>query len=181
MKGKLAATVLFTALGFTTSAMAQDGQVNFTGKIIEAGCKINGSITSTQEVKLGEVSKTAFSGTAGTTAATTKFSLVLTACPASLQSKPVAVKYDGTPDTLNNDYLQITGYGTNGIAKGVAIQLLNSDNSELPLGTESKSVTIASNAAEETNLDFFARYIATEDEVTAGDADGVVNFTLTYN
>lgn len=181
MKGKLAATVLFTALGFATSAMAQDGQINFTGKIIEAGCKINGSITSSQEVKLGEVSKTAFSGTAGTTAATTKFSLVLTACPASLLSKPVAVKYDGTPDTLNNDYLQITGYGTNGIAKGVAIQLLNSDSSELPLGTESKSVTIASNAAEETNLDFFARYIATEDQVTAGDADGVVNFTLTYN
>ncbi|ASG87979.1 fimbrial protein [Salmonella enterica subsp. salamae] len=181
MKGKFAATVLFTAMGLASSAMAQDGQVNFTGKIIEAGCQINGNVTSSQEVKLGEVSKTAFSGTAGTTAATTKFSLVLTACPADLLGKPVAVKYDGTPDTLNNDYLQITGYGTDGIAKGVAIQLLNSDSSELPLGTASKSVTIASDAAEETNLDFFARYIATEDEVTAGNADGVVNFTLTYN
>lgn len=181
MKGKFAATVLFTAMGLASSAMAQDGQVNFTGKIIEAGCQINGSVTSSQEVKLGEVSKTAFAGTAGTTAATTKFSLVLTACPADLLGKPVAVKYDGTPDTLNNDYLQITGYGTDDIAKGVAIQLLNSDNSELPLGTESKSVTLASDAAEETNLDFFARYIATEDEVTAGNADGVVNFTLTYN
>ncbi|MBA3111381.1 fimbrial protein [Salmonella enterica] len=181
MKGKLAATVLFTAMGLASSAMAQDGQVNFIGKIIEAGCQINGNVTSSQEVKLGEVSKTAFSGTAGTTAATTKFSLVLTACPADLLGKPVAVKYDGTPDALNNDYLQITGYGTDGIAKGVAIQLLNSDSSELPLGTASKPVTIASDAAEETNLDFFARYIATEDEVTAGNADGVVNFTLTYN
>ncbi|EBO1771894.1 type 1 fimbrial protein, partial [Salmonella enterica subsp. enterica serovar Schwarzengrund] len=45
----------------------------------------------------------------------------------------------------------------------------------------SKSVTIASDAAEETNLDFFARYIATEDSVSGGDANGVVNFTLTYN
>lgn len=180
MKGKFAAAVLFTAMGLASTAMAQDGQVNFTGKIIEAGCKINGSVTSSQDVKLGEVSKTAFTA-AGSTAATTKFSLVLTACPADLLGKPVSVKYDGMPDTLNNDYLQITGYGTTGVAKGVAIQLLNSDTSELPLSTESKSVTIASDAAEETNLDFFARYIATEDSVSGGDANGVVNFTLTYN
>ncbi|EHC7111323.1 fimbrial protein [Salmonella enterica] len=184
MKGKFAAAVLLTAMGLASTAMAQDGQVNFTGKIIEAGCKINGSVTSSQDVKLGEVSKTAFTN-AGSTAATTKFSLVLTACPAELLGKPVSVKYDGMPDTLNNDYLQITGYGTTGVAKGVAkgvaIQLLNSDTSELPLGTESKSVTIASDAAEETNLDFFARYIATEDSVSGGDANGVVNFTLTYN
>lgn len=181
MKGKFAATVLFTALGFASSAMAQDGEVKFTGKIIEAGCQINGDVTSTQEVKLGEVSKSAFRDTAGTTAATTKFSMVLTACPAELLGKEVTVKYDGTPDTLNNDYLQITGYGTQGVAKGVAIQLLNSDSSELPLGTDSKAVTLASDAAEETTLNFFARYIATEDEVGAGDANGVVNFTLSYN
>ncbi|ECE6742729.1 type 1 fimbrial protein [Salmonella enterica subsp. salamae] len=180
MKGKFAATVLFTAMGLASSAMAQDGQVNFTGKIIEAGCKIDGGVTSTQEVKLGEVSKSAFSG-AGTHAATTKFSLVLTECPTDLQGKPVSVKYDGTPDTLDNDYLQITGYGTDGIAKGVAIQLLNEDGSELPLGTASKSVTLASDGTTETNLDFFARYIATEDTVAGGDANGVVNFTLTYN
>ncbi|HIC3371610.1 TPA: fimbrial protein, partial [Salmonella enterica] len=53
MKGKFAAAVLFTAMGLASTAMAQDGQVNFTGKIIEAGCKINGSVTSSQDVKLG--------------------------------------------------------------------------------------------------------------------------------
>lgn len=57
MKGKFAAAVLFTAMGLASTAMAQDGEVNFTGKIIEAGCKINGSVTSSQDVKLGEVSK----------------------------------------------------------------------------------------------------------------------------
>lgn len=179
MKGKLAAVAFIVSAGIASSVMAQDGQVNFTGKIIEAGCKIDGGVTSTQEVKLGEVSRTAFTG-AGTHAATTKFSLVLTECPAELQGKPVSVKYDGTPDTLDNDYLQITGYGAEGIAKGVAIQLLNEDGSELPLGTASKSVTLATGGAE-TNLDFFARYIATEATVGGGDANGVVNFTLTYN
>lgn len=180
MKGKLAAVAFFTATGLTSSVMAQDGQVNFTGKIIEAGCTINGNVTDSQDVKLGEVSKTAFVAP-GDTAATTKFSLVLTACPGDLLGKPVSVKYDGTPDTINNDYLQLTGYGTPAVAKGVAIQLLNADASELPLGTASKAVTINSDAAAETNLDFFARYIATEATVSGGDANGVVNFTLTYN
>lgn len=179
MKGKLAAVAFIVSAGIASSAMAQDGVVNFKGKIIEAGCQINGGPISSQEVTLGEVSKSAFTG-ASTHAATTKFSLVLTDCPTDLQGKPVSVKYDGTPDTLDNDYLQITGYGTEGIAKGVAIQLLNGDGSELPLGTASKSVTLAADGSE-TNLDFFARYIATEDTVGGGDANGVVNFTLTYN
>lgn len=180
MKGKLAAVAFIVSAGIASSAMAQDGVVNFKGKIIEAGCKIDGDITSTQEVTLGEVSKSAFTG-AGTHAATTKFSMVLTECPADLQGKSVSVKYDGTPDTLDNNYLQITSYGSAGIAKGVAIQLLNGDGSELPLGTASKPVALASDLANETNLDFFARYIATEDTVAGGDANGVVNFTLTYN
>lgn len=180
MKGKLAAVAFFTATGLASSVMAQDGQVNFTGKIIEAGCKINGSVTDTQDVKLGEVVRTAFTA-AGDSAATTKFSLVLTDCPTELANKPVSVKYDGTPDSVNNDYLQLTGYGDATVASGVAIQLLNADGSELPLGTASKAVTIASDAAAETTLDFFARYIATDASVKSGDANGSVNFTLTYN
>lgn len=49
MKGKLAAVAFLGFMGVASSAMAQDGQVNFTGKIIEAGCQINGSVTSTQK------------------------------------------------------------------------------------------------------------------------------------
>ncbi|CAD7562451.1 fimbrial protein [Citrobacter europaeus] len=182
MKGKLATIALFTTIGITSSAMAQDGKVNFVGKIIEAGCQVDSTVASPQTVELGEVAKTAFAG-AGDTAATTKFTLVLSGCPADLLGKPVSVKYDGTPDTLNNDYLQLTGYGTAGVAKGVAIQLLNADTSELPLGTASKETTIEGTAdtPADTKLDFFARYIATEAAVSGGDANGSVNFTLTYN
>lgn len=180
MKGKLAAVAFLGFMGVASSAMAQDGQVNFTGKIIEAGCQINGSVTSTQNVKLGEVAKTAFTN-AGDTAATTKFSMVLSACPADLLGKPVAVKYDGTPDITDNDYLQLTNYGNTGVADGVAIQLLNTDGTPLALGTASNAVTINADAATETELDFFARYISTKSAVTAGDANGTVNFTLTYN
>lgn len=180
MKGKLAIVAFLTTAGIASSAFAQDGKINFEGKIIEAGCQVDSTVSNPQTVTLGEVAKTAFGG-AGTNAATTAFTLVLSGCPEELLGKPVSVKYDGTPDTINNDYLQLTGYGSEGIAKGVAIQLLNADASELPLGKASNAVTINTAAAEKTNLDFFARYIATEDTVTGGDANSSVNFTLTYN
>ncbi|WP_336285659.1 fimbrial protein [Citrobacter arsenatis] len=180
MKGKLAAIAFCTTMGIASTVMAQDGQVNFTGKIIEAGCQVDSTVANPQTVKLGEAAKTAFAGE-GDTAATTAFTLVLSGCPDELLGKPVSVKYDGTPDTINNDYLQLTSYGTAGIATGVAVQLLNADGSELPLGVASNAVTISANKADATNLDFFARYIATEASVGAGTADSSANFTLTYN
>lgn len=182
MKGKLAAVAFFTTMGISSVVMAVDGngKIDFTGKIIEAGCQVNSTFTSPQTVNLGEVAKTTFTA-AGDTASTTAFTLVLSGCPDDLLGKPVHVKYSGTADTTNNDYVQLTGYGTAGVAKGVAIQLLNADSSELPLGSESKPVTINADGAVPTNLDFFARYIATEAIVTGGNANGTANFTLTYN
>lgn len=178
MKGKLAAIALTTSACLSATAMADDGKVNFKGNIIEAGCEVNSTISSPITVKLGDVAKTAFSA-AGDTAANTKFTLVLSNCPETLKGKPVVVKYDGKPDDNNNDYLQLTNYGEATVASGVAIQLLNSDRTELPLGQASKEEKVS--ATGETNLNFFARYIATTDTIGAGSADSTVNFTLAYN
>lgn len=177
MKFKLAALVLVTTAGLSSVASADDGKINFIGDIIESGCEVNSTLSSPMTVKLGTIAKTAFNATAGTTAANTKFTLVLKNCPNEL--KNVAVKYDGTPDQINEDALQVTDYGTTGVAKGVAIQLMNSSGSVLPLGTESDSTAL--NSTGDTNLDFFARYIATEDTIEVGSANGTVNFTLAYN
>ncbi|HDT6508009.1 TPA: type 1 fimbrial protein [Klebsiella aerogenes] len=178
MKGKLAALALLTTMGISSAVLADDGKINFTGNIIETGCEVNSSIASPLTVKLGDVAKTAFTA-AGDTAANTKFTLVLTNCPETLEGKPVVVKYDGTPDATNNDYLQLTDYGNDGVAKGVAIQLLNGTGTPLPLGVESDSQNVS--AASDTEIDFFARYIATSSTVAAGTANGTVNFTLAYN
>ncbi|EKZ5282753.1 type 1 fimbrial protein [Klebsiella aerogenes] len=178
MKGKLAALALLTTMGISTAVLADDGKINFTGNIIETGCEVNSSVASPLTVKLGDVAKTAFTA-AGDTAANTKFTLVLTNCPETLEGKPVVVKYDGTPDATNNDYLQLTDYGNDGVAKGVAIQLLNGTGTPLPLGVESDSKNVS--AASDTEIDFFARYIATSSTVAASTANGTVNFTLAYN
>lgn len=181
MKGKFAVVAFAALLGVSSTAMADnkdgDGKIEFFGNIIDAGCQID-TEASNLSVKLGDVAKTTFTA-AGDTAATTKFALTLKDCPDTLNSKPVTIKYSGTPDTTDNDYLQLTQ--ETGVAKGVAIQLLNSDASPLPLGSAStQTVTVASNKAE---LDFFARYIATAaaSGIEAGKANGSVNFTMTYN
>ncbi|WES69616.1 fimbrial protein [Superficieibacter sp. HKU1] len=178
MKGKLTAVAFIAAMGISASVLAEDGKINFTGNIIEAGCQVNSSVSSPMTVKLGDVAKTAFAA-AGDTAANTKFTLVLSGCPEDLKGKPVTVKYSGTPDTNNSDYLQLTGYGTTGVASGVAVQLLNGSGKELPLGSDSETKTV--DAKSDTNLDFFARYIATSDTVGVGTANSTVNFTLSYN
>ncbi|MFQ8717313.1 MAG: fimbrial protein [Enterobacter hormaechei] len=58
MKGKVAAVALITTLGMVSAAQADDGQVNFTGNIIEQGCKIDTTMTAPQTVKLGDIAKT---------------------------------------------------------------------------------------------------------------------------
>lgn len=179
MKGKLAAVAFLTTLGMASSVLAEDGKVDFTGNIIEAGCQVDSSLTSPQTVKLGDVAKASLA-TAGAVAANTTFSLKLTGCPDDLKGKPVTVKYSGTPDTVNNDYLQLTDAGGADVAEGVAIQLLNGDGSDLPLSTESKAATIDASAGTAT-MKFSAQYVATTASVKSGKANGTVNFTMTYN
>ncbi len=179
MKGKLITVALFTTLGMASSVLADDGKVNFTGNIIEEGCQIDSSMTTPQTIKLGDVVKASLT-TAGAVAANTSFTLKLSGCPDDLKGKPVVVKYTGTPDSVNNDYLQLTDAGTTGVAEGVAIQLLNGDGSALPLAKESKPATIDATAGTAT-MNFSAQYIATTASVTSGRADGTVNFTLSYN
>lgn len=178
MNKKLISLTFLAVSGISSTDFADDGKIDFTGNIIEAGCTVDSTLTAPQTVKLGDVAKTAFNG-AGTTAANTRFILSLSKCPDALKSKAVVVKYDGTPDTTNGDYLQLTGYGTAGVAKGVAIQLLNASGTALPLATSSEAKNIS--ATGDAKLTFFARYIATDATVSAGTANSTVNFTLAYN
>lgn len=180
MKGKLAAIAFLTTMGMASTVLAEDGTVNFTGNIIEQGCQVDSNLASPQTVKLGDVAKSSLP-TQGAVAANTAFSLKLSSCPDALKGKPVVVKYNGTPDAVNSDYLQLTGAGTAGTAEGVAIQLLNGDGSALPLASSSKPATIDATDGTAT-MKFSAQYVATAASgATAGTANSTVNFTLSYN
>ncbi|HGM5490617.1 TPA: fimbrial protein [Serratia fonticola] len=175
MKKNLIVAIVTGSILSAASAMAADGQVNFKGEIIDSACEVVNNVSNPLDVTLGQVAKTAFTG-AGSTAAATKFTLQLKNCPDSVTS--AAVKFDGTANAGDNNVLQLTQ--ETGVATGVGIQLSDASNTVLPLFTASTSYPLVSGTAV-NNLDFVARYIATEDDVAAGPANSVASFSVIYN
>ncbi|MDX7420727.1 fimbrial protein, partial [Klebsiella pneumoniae] len=76
-----------------------------------------------------------------------------------------------------NDYLKLTGYGNTGVAKGVAIKLMDSNNNHLKLGEKSAAIPLTAGAAD---VAFKATYAQVEGTVDAGTANGVATLLVTY-
>ncbi len=172
-KNLIVATFAVASVLSAASAFADDGQVKFTGSIVDPACEVGNTVTSPLEVTLGEVAKTAFGAKAGTTAAATQFTLVLKNCPATLTS--ATVKFDGPTAAGDDSVLALTSGG----ATGVGIQISDSTQKVLPLSTESSSYPLLSTGDNE--LQFVARYISTSATVVSGQANAVANFTINYN
>lgn len=81
---KVALGILLAAtIGCTASAFAAtngEGQINFTGEIIDSACQVVNGLSNPLNVPLGKVSKTVFTG-AGSTSTLTKFDIQLKDCP----------------------------------------------------------------------------------------------------
>ncbi|CAI2040268.1 fimbrial protein [Serratia fonticola] len=174
MKNNLIALAVLASSTFGMSAFAADGEVSFTGEIIDVACQVTNSVGNPLEVKLGKVSKSTFKA-AGDTASATEFTLQLTACPAGINA--AQVKFDGTSVNGDNSILALTQVG--GVAKGVGIQLSDDSNNVLPLFTNSKAYTLKPSVT--NDLKFVARYIATSATVDAGTANATASFTINYN
>lgn len=178
MKKTLLAAVVAGCAAFSGAALADDGQVKFTGKIIDAGCDVVNDLDNPLIVDMGQIAKTAFTG-AGSTAAEQGFDIKLENCPTTVTK--ASVLFSGTNVGGDNEKLQLTGVGTDpDVAKGVALQLVDgSNNNVLPLFARSTSLTIPTSG--NIDLPFRVRYIQTELAVVAGKADGTANFTISYN
>lgn len=85
--------------------------------------------------------------------------------------------FDGDYYNGLNDYLKLTGYGNTGVAKGVAIQLMDSNNNHLKLGEKSAAIPLTAGAAD---VAFKATYAQVESTVDAGTANGVATLLVTY-
>lgn len=174
-KNIIAAAIVATAALSMSNVFAAAGTVNFNGEILDAACTVDVG-SQNQTVELGRYNKSEFTN-AGDKTATTKFSIVLKDCPATVTS--AAVRFDGTPDAADSTLLAIDS-SVAGAATGVAINLMTADKADLPLhGTNGYSYTLT-DAADNT-LDFYAQYESTVASVTAGPANSVANFSVVYN
>lgn len=156
-------------------AASGEGQINFTGEIIDSACTVVNGLSTPLNVSLGKVAKSAFTGS-GSTAATTRFSIQLKDCPETVTS--ASVTFGGTPDSNNSNVLAVTP-GT-GAAAGVGIQLLDKSENPFSLFTQSAAYTLTSGTTT-NDLEFGARYIQTGSSITAGPANAVSTFTIVYN
>lgn len=177
-KGKLMKKILSaTVIGIMSiipvaASFAATGTINFTGSITDNACTLKGSGTAIS-VPMNKLSSADFAA-AGDTSAAQKFTIVMTNCPAAVAA---TVNFDGKPDASDPALLGLSGSGT--VAKGVAIQLMSSDKTPLPLNTA--SVPYSLKATGDNELVFFARYKSTAKTIVAGDANATANFSVVYN
>ncbi|ECI0840603.1 fimbrial protein [Salmonella enterica subsp. diarizonae] len=160
------------------------GKVTFTGTITNSPCDIapgDDAIT----VQFGQISYRKLNTTNATTESK-PFTIHLQNCAfdantttiegsAGKMSK-VTVSFSGAGDTTHHAYI------STGSAQHVGVQLLKNDNSTLiePNSTASDTTDAQQLQAGNNELNFFARLIALGADVTPGDVNASVTYTLKY-
>jgi major type 1 subunit fimbrin (pilin) len=189
MKKLLLSTAMIAGLGMFAmqSAAATDGTITFNGSINAVTCSVHGGTPGASSgdftVQLPNVSASAFATGTGTVAGSQPYNIYVGApgeagCAnntvVSVRYEPSSPRIDPTTGNLQLDPAA-------DVATGVQLQLLNGgDRSVINLATTpaSTEVTVADNQA---TLPFYAQYVSTAANVTAGSANSSVLYSIVYN
>lgn len=170
----------------TSTAMAADGTINFTGEIVAASCTVTGGagteVNGTSiDVGLGKVSISSLTTAgAGVAVGGTLINLSLD-CAAAGVTK---VKFNFDPmsgsgiDASNNSLLK-----TDGVARGVGIGLYDESNQLINLSANQAYVAELTDAGAgnfTAELRMRASYVANGATLVVGSANGTLPFSMTY-
>jgi len=156
-------------------AMAADGNINFTGQIVDTPCSVSPASASLT-VPLGSVSNASLAGAAGKKSTPAKFTLNLVSCGAS--AKTATVTFSGTADATVTDALKLSNSGTTtASATGVAVEIDDSTGTKIALNKASSAYVLG---AGDNALQFQAVYVSTGTAVTSGPANATAQFTVAY-
>lgn len=174
MKRLTTAVIAIVFIGWGSTVFSEDKTPNLiiTGTVTTDSCMVD---TDSQNLKvpLGDV-VTGMFVRVGDTSPSQKFNITLNDCDAGV--KGASITFIGTSDSDNPDLLQITKDA--GSASGIAVEIIDeTSGSSVPLGkaTTTKALTTGVN-----NLSYRLRYKSTLGTVTAGSANAVMFFDLTY-
>lgn len=183
------------ASGAVTPLNVEGGTINFTGNIVDAPCAVDND-SDGQLVRLGQYPVSQLTKT-GSTSGDVAFSIKLDSCnlnsgkdsgdpEQTVAFTSAKVTFSGSTIADNNDKLSLTGTGSGGaagegstVAQGVGIQILEGGKALKLDGSES-SASHTLKDGDGNVIDFAARYISTSDTPVAGQANGSVTFSLTY-
>ncbi|HIF2704862.1 TPA: fimbrial protein [Salmonella enterica] len=184
--GMMYGASVFAAGETPTAGPFGSGKITFTGTITNSPCDVapgDDAIT----VPFGQISYRKLNAADATTNSK-PFTIHLQNCafdPNDAGSNPagsagkmskVTVSFSGTGDTTHHAYV------STGSAQHVGVQLLKSDNSTPiePNSTASDTTDAQQLQAGNNELNFFARLIALGADVTPGDVNASVTYTLKY-
>ncbi|KWH29309.1 type 1 fimbrial protein [Burkholderia stagnalis] len=171
-------------LASMSPAMAADGEIAFTGKVLATTCSIGagGGATGNKNmtVKLPSVSAGALAS-AGNVAGRTPFSIVLSGCTGDSTKVSTVFEPGDTVDAGSGRLNLVSGGEADTVAKNVQINLLNDKQQPIAAGypgaqQNSQVVALTDGAA---TLNYFAEYYATGKSV-AGSANTRVQYSLDY-
>ncbi|GLQ49541.1 fimbrial protein [Dyella flava] len=189
MKKLILSAALIAGLGALASqaAMAADGTITFNGNISAVTCSVHGGTPGSGSgnfpVNLPSVAASAFADGVGSVAGATPYNIYVGAAGEAgcTNGTQVSVHYEPTSPRVDTTTGNLSLDNTAGAATGVQLQLLNGgDKSVINLATapDSTPVTVADNTA---TLPFYAQYVSTGADVTAGPANSSVLYSVEYN
>ncbi|MCG8710759.1 fimbrial protein [Brenneria sp. 4F2] len=156
------------------SAQAELGTTNMqlTATLVSNSCSVSVA-SQEQTVNMGILATKAFSaGKAG--ADPVRFNINLESCGSAVSS--VSATFSGTADANDATLLALNA---DSVATHVGIAILDKDRNRIPIGNASEQYPLTAGVSN-AQLVFYGQYVATQNNVTPGSANGDATFTLNY-
>lgn len=168
--------LLGAMLSFTLPhAFAADSTITINGYVRDNACAVAGE-SKDFTVDLMDNAAKQFNAI-GATTPVVPFRIVLSPCGSSVTA--VKVGFTGVADTSNTSLLKLDSGGS--AAAGMGIQILDTNQTMLPLNAASTAIAWTTLTPGQTNtLNFYARLMATQVPVTAGHVNATATFTLEF-
>ena len=163
-------------LSIVGNCLAADSVINITGTVQDNTCVVSTS-SKTMTVDLMSYSSKTFNK-AGAVSPMVSFTLDFSSCGSAASG--VKVGFTGVADTTNSSLLEIDS-GASTDAQGIGVEILDSDQTVIPINQSSDDMSWQTLTAGEANsLTFYARMMSTTYPVTAGTVSASATITLEF-
>lgn len=150
--------------------------INITGTVRDNTCVVSAA-SRDMTVNLQSYSSKTFT-TVGAASGMVPFTLTFSSCGSAASA--VKVGFTGVADTTNSILLKIDG-GNSTDAQGIGVEILDKDQTVLPLNQSADDMTWHTlTAGQQNSLNFYARMVSTTSPVTAGLVNASATITLEF-
>ncbi|HIE4240202.1 TPA: fimbrial protein [Serratia marcescens] len=167
--------ILIAGLSALSPAWADLGVVNLymRATLVSNACTVS-TDSANKTVNLGVWATRQFAETP-TPPSLVRFTISLEDCGPAASG--VKVSWSGTPHASNNELFALTGDA--GVAKNVGVELLDWNRKRIAPGYTTPAYGLTANTSS-VSIPFYARYVRAGGSVTAGTANSMATFTLSY-